>query len=62
MTSHLGVPLALGVGLFAPLLVWAANRPRPVTAQAQAVMCTDICLNVLVEYLVARFVAMLGPR
>lgn len=56
LTDNLYAVTAFGVGLPAPLLVWAVTRPRPDTGRASAALFAEVVAAVVLGVLVARFV------
>lgn len=56
LTDNLYAVTAFGIGLSAPILVWAVTRPRPDALRASAVLFAKVFAAVILDVLAARFV------
>lgn len=58
LTDNLPAVISFGVGLSAPLLVWAVTRPRPNTGRANAALCIEVFAAITPSTTAARFVVL----
>lgn len=56
LTDNLYAVTAFGIGLSAPLLIWAVTRPRPHSGRASAALFAEVFAAVILGVLAARFV------